>query len=124
MNAKNIREHMDVIGACGIRLGRVDRVEGNSIKLTKDSGNDGQHHYIPTDWVAGRSIRSPEQKLRGGETRVEHGPGGCRRRLIVGTEKRRAGQVQSGPLRFSLWVCSSEPVQWLAIDQILRENAR
>jgi hypothetical protein len=35
MNAQNIREHMDVNGAYGNKLGTVDRVEGNSIKLTK-----------------------------------------------------------------------------------------
>lgn len=50
MNSSNIREHMDVIGSCGQRLGAVDRVEGTSIKLTRDQG-DGQHHYIPMDWV-------------------------------------------------------------------------
>jgi hypothetical protein len=52
VNAQSIREHMDVIGSCGNRLGRVDRVEGGSIKLTKDSSGDGQHHYVPMDWVA------------------------------------------------------------------------
>jgi hypothetical protein len=51
MNVQNIREHMDVIGSCGNKLGRVDRVEGGSIKLTKDSTPDGQHHYLPLDWV-------------------------------------------------------------------------
>jgi hypothetical protein len=52
MNAKNIREHMEVIGTCGKLLGHVDRVECTSIKLTKDSAPDDQHHYIPMDWVA------------------------------------------------------------------------
>jgi hypothetical protein len=47
MNAANIREHMEVLGACGKLLGHVDRVEGSSIKLTKDSAPDDQHHYIP-----------------------------------------------------------------------------
>jgi hypothetical protein len=47
-----IREHMDVIGACGNKLGRVDRVEGSSIKLTKNDSPDGQHHLIPTSWVS------------------------------------------------------------------------
>lgn len=48
---KSVHEHMDVIGSCKNRLGRVDHVEGGSIKLTKDSEPDGQHHYIPLDWV-------------------------------------------------------------------------
>lgn len=52
MNAQNIREHMEVIGACGRKLGHVDRVEGDSIKLTKDSADDDKHHFIPVGWVA------------------------------------------------------------------------
>jgi hypothetical protein len=47
----DIREHMDVIGSCGTKLGRVDRVEGSSIKLTMNDSPDGQHHLIPTSWV-------------------------------------------------------------------------
>ena len=48
----DIREHMDVMGSCGNRLGTVDRVEGNSIKLAKHDPNaGGQHHWIPMDWV-------------------------------------------------------------------------
>jgi hypothetical protein len=50
-NASNIREHMPVIGSCGNKLGDVDRVEGDSIKLTKGSSPDGQHHFIPSKWV-------------------------------------------------------------------------
>lgn len=37
---------------CGNRLGRVDKVEASSIKLARDSSPDGQHHYVPMDWVA------------------------------------------------------------------------
>ena len=44
----DIREHMDVTCSCGANLGRVDRVEGNQIKLTKSGG---KHHWIPIDWV-------------------------------------------------------------------------
>jgi hypothetical protein len=47
----NIREHMDVIGSCGKKLGRVDHVEGSQIKLTKNDSPDGKHHLIPTSWV-------------------------------------------------------------------------
>lgn len=53
---KKIREHMDVIGADGVHVGTVDRVEGNRIKLTrKDSGQGshrGHHHYIDKGLVA------------------------------------------------------------------------
>lgn len=53
---ERIREHMDVIGADGVHVGTVDRVEGHRIKLTKrDSGEGshrGHHHYIATALVA------------------------------------------------------------------------
>ncbi len=50
-----IREHMEVIGADGVHLGTVDRVEGERIKLVKaDSGmaHTGHHHFIPGGLVA------------------------------------------------------------------------
>ena len=46
-----IQERMDVIGSCGNKLGVVDHVLGNQIKLTKNDSPDGQHHLIPTSWV-------------------------------------------------------------------------
>jgi hypothetical protein len=56
IEASAIREHMEVIGADGVHIGTVDRLEGNRIKLTKqDSGqgsHQGHHHYIPTTLVA------------------------------------------------------------------------
>jgi hypothetical protein len=51
-SAAGIREHIDVYGSCGSRLGRVDHVQGNMIKLTKNDSPDGHHHFIPTSWVA------------------------------------------------------------------------
>ena len=54
--AGRIREHMEVIGADGVRLGAVDGVEGGRIKLTKaDSGmgsHQGHHHYVSCGLVA------------------------------------------------------------------------
>ncbi len=51
-----IQEHMEVIGADGVHVGTVDRVEGDRIKLTKaDSGegsHKGHHHFISTGLVA------------------------------------------------------------------------
>ena len=53
----DIKEHMEVIGADGVHVGTVDKVEGNRIKLTKkDSGEGshmGHHHYIDRGPVAG-----------------------------------------------------------------------
>jgi hypothetical protein len=52
-----IKEYMEVIGADGVHIGTVDKVEGNRIKLTKkDSGegsHKGHHHYIDRGLVAG-----------------------------------------------------------------------
>ena len=51
-----IKEHMEVIGADGVHVGTVDKVEGDRIKLTKgDSGqgsHQGHHHYVPAGLVA------------------------------------------------------------------------
>jgi hypothetical protein len=47
----DIREHMEVFGSCGNKLGLVDGVEGSSIKLTKNDSPDGLHHYVPLSWV-------------------------------------------------------------------------
>jgi hypothetical protein len=48
---------MEIIGADGVHVGTVDKVEGNRIKLTKkDSGegsHKGHHHYIDRGLVAG-----------------------------------------------------------------------
>jgi hypothetical protein len=48
----DIRQHMDVYASCGTKVGKVDHVEGNTIKLTKNDSPDGQHHRIPLSWVA------------------------------------------------------------------------
>lgn len=51
-----IQEHMEVIGADGVHVGTVDKIEGNRIKLTKkDSGegsHKGHHHFIDKSLVA------------------------------------------------------------------------
>ena len=52
---ENIREHMEVIGADGVHLGTVDRVDGDRIKLIRaDSGvaHEQHHHFIPKGLVA------------------------------------------------------------------------
>lgn len=54
--ALEIRDGMEVIGADGVHVGTVDRIEGTRIKLTKrDSGeghHEGHHHYLPIGLVA------------------------------------------------------------------------
>ena len=55
--ASKIREHMEVVGADGVHIGTVDKVDGDRIKLTKaDSGmggHKGHHHYIDKFLIAG-----------------------------------------------------------------------
>lgn len=60
----DIKEHMEVIGADGVHVGTVDKIEGNRIKLTKaDSGegrHKGHHHFIDRSLVAeveGQKVR-------------------------------------------------------------------
>lgn len=64
IDAGRIQEHAEVIGADGVQVGTVDRVEGSRIKLTrKDSGegsHEGHHHFVPLSLVAdveGSTIR-------------------------------------------------------------------
>ena len=58
VDATQIKEHAEVIGADGVHIGTVDHVEGDRIKLTKNdspSTEDGQgakHHYLPIGLVA------------------------------------------------------------------------
>jgi hypothetical protein len=59
-----IKQHMRVIGADGVYVGTVDRVENGRIKLTKaDSGeghHKGHHHFIDLGLVAdveGQNVR-------------------------------------------------------------------
>jgi hypothetical protein len=58
VDASQIKEHAEVIGADGTHVGTVDHVEGDRIKLTKNDSpqtQDGQgakHHYISLGLVA------------------------------------------------------------------------
>ena len=57
-----INEHDEVIGADGVHVGTVDKVDGDRIKLTKkdsgaeiegaEGGHAGHHHYISGGLVA------------------------------------------------------------------------
>lgn len=53
---QKFQEHAEVIGADGIHVGTVDRVEKGRIKLTKDDSGEGEHeghhHFIPLSLVA------------------------------------------------------------------------
>jgi hypothetical protein len=57
MSTDQIREGMEIIGADGVHVGTVDRIEGRRIKLTRaDSGmgsHEGHHHFLSVGLVAG-----------------------------------------------------------------------
>ena len=56
VDATQIKEHAEVIGADGVHVGTVDHVDGNRIKLTKgelqEGPHAGHHHYIDLGLVA------------------------------------------------------------------------
>ncbi|KQX17879.1 MULTISPECIES: DUF2171 domain-containing protein [unclassified Sphingomonas] len=49
-----ISEHMEIVGADGVHVGTVDKVDGDRIKMTKaDSGSHSDHHhYVSVGLVA------------------------------------------------------------------------
>ncbi len=51
VDTSKIVEHMDVIAADGETIGKVDHVQDGRIKLTKTSSPDGQHHFVPLEWI-------------------------------------------------------------------------
>ena len=61
---QEIKEHMEVIGADGVKVGTVDRVVDGRIKLTKASSGEGphkgHHHFIEKGLIAdveGNNVR-------------------------------------------------------------------
>ena len=56
MDATQIKPHMEIIGADGVHVGTVDRVEGGRIRMTKDDSGQGHrpnhHHFIDAGLVA------------------------------------------------------------------------
>lgn len=56
VDISRIREHAAVIGADGVPVGTVDRIEGDRIKLARDDSVEGRHrghhHYISVGLVA------------------------------------------------------------------------
>lgn len=61
MDLGNIRRQMDVVGSDGERLGTVDHVDHNRIKLRRsDPAAGGQHHWLAQDAIAsvdGNTVR-------------------------------------------------------------------
>ncbi len=61
MDLDNIRPGMEVVGSDGERLGTVDHVEHNRIKLRRnDPAAGGQHHWLAQETVSavdGNTVR-------------------------------------------------------------------
>ena len=64
MNDDRIKPSMEVIGADGVHVGTVDRVENGRIRLAKEDSGEGRHrghhHYIELGLVAdveGKKVR-------------------------------------------------------------------
>ena len=52
VDVSRIPEHAEVIGADGMHVGTVDKVEGHRLKLTKRDSGDQRHHYIDAGLIA------------------------------------------------------------------------
>jgi hypothetical protein len=72
MNLSSVREHMKVVGSDRKPVGTVDHIEGDEIKLAKnDPQADGQHHYIPSDWVERVEGDQVELSMSASEARAQ-----------------------------------------------------
>lgn len=49
LDSNLIKPHTQVVGADDRVIGKVDHVQGDQLKLSRD--DKGQHHLIPLDWV-------------------------------------------------------------------------
>lgn len=58
-----VDEHMEVVGSDGSHVGKVDKVRGDRIILTKnDTDAGGRHHSIPSRWI--QSVEDQKVTLR------------------------------------------------------------
>ncbi len=49
---RSVREDIPVVGSDGQRIGAVDKVEGDRIKLKRDDPQSGGHHHsFPSSWI-------------------------------------------------------------------------
>jgi outer membrane protein OmpA-like peptidoglycan-associated protein len=82
-----IQKHMDVIASDGERLGKVDEIDGNRIKLTKDGSSDGHHHHVDLSDVA-----RVDEHVHLSKTRAALGLG------VAATGAAAAGTARANPL--------------------------
>jgi hypothetical protein len=53
MNLSEIPEHAPVVGADGVTIGIVDRIDGRRLKLTRAGALTGKKHFVDIGLVAG-----------------------------------------------------------------------
>ncbi len=46
----HIKPNLKVL-AKGVKVGSVDTVDGNFLKLNRKDADDKSHHWIPLDWI-------------------------------------------------------------------------
>ena len=55
-NASEIKGRMDIVGADGVLVGTVDRIDGDRLNLTRPANgkkpDDHRQHFLPTDLIA------------------------------------------------------------------------
>ena len=51
IEASRIQAHMEVIASDGEHIGKVDHLQDGKIKLTRADSPDGQHHFVPLNWI-------------------------------------------------------------------------
>jgi hypothetical protein len=52
MDLSQIPEHAPVIGADGVSIGVVDRIEGRRLKIRREGALTGRKHYIDVGLIA------------------------------------------------------------------------
>jgi len=70
INASEIRENAEVVGADGLHVGTVDGVEGGRIRLTRnenDPGHQNHHHFVRLSNVAGVEGGRVKLSVKGGD---------------------------------------------------------
>lgn len=53
MNLSDIPEHAPVVGADGVSVGVVDRIDGRRLKLTRKGALTGKKHFVDVGLIAG-----------------------------------------------------------------------
>ncbi len=68
---QQVREHMDVVGSDGEHVGKVDKLRGDRIILTKsDTDAGGVHHSIPSSWI--KSVDAQKVTLEKTADQAQH----------------------------------------------------